>query len=366
MSRLIQAAVAPAAGAPLSVRELTLADPGPGEVMVRIVACGLCHTDEKARHGQMPLPLPAVLGHEGAGIVETTGPGVERYRAGDRVLIGWPFCGQCDACSLGEPRYCADLKSLAFSGHRPTPNNHTASAYQEMSGKPIHGHFFGQSSLSSHSLVSANALVPVPEDFPLESAGPLACGLATGAGAVFNSLAPRKRIAIVGAGAVGFGALMAARVEGWQEIIVIDQHADRLTLARELGATEIRHANGSDLPTLIGAKVDAIIDCTGNVSLIEQAIDCIGPLGTCLLLGGAPAGETFRAEQFGVLWGKRIQGVLGGGGTSEALLGRLMALHLDGEFPFERLLTYYPLSQINQAIEDSHSGNVIKPVIRMP
>ncbi len=165
---------------------------------------------------------------------------------------------------------------------------------------------------------------------------------------------------------MGFGALMAARVEGWQEIIVIDQHADRLTLARELGATEIRLANGSDLPTLIGDKVDAIIDCTGNISLIEQAIDCIGPLGTCLLLGGAPVGESFRAEQFGVLWGKRIQGVLGGGGTSEALLGRLMALHLAGKFPFERLLTYYPQSQINQAIEDSQKGSVVKPVIRMP
>lgn len=366
MSRLIRAAMASTPGAPLSVSELTLADPGPGEVIVRIVACGLCHTDEKARHGQMPLPLPAVLGHEGAGIVEATGPGVERFRAGDRVLIGWPFCGQCDACSLGEPRYCADLKPLAFSGGRPTLSQGHTSAYRDLSGQPVNGHFFGQSSLASHSLVSANALVPVPDDFVLESAGPLACGLATGAGAVFNSLTPRKRLAIVGAGAVGFGALMAARVDGWREIIVIDRHPGRLALAEELGATETRLANDSDLLALIGDQVDAIADCTGNISLIEQAINCIGPLGVCLLLGGAPAGQTFRAEQFGVLWGKRIQGVLGGGGNSEALLGRLMRLHLSGDFPFDRLLTYYPLSNINQAVEDSHQGHVIKPVIRMP
>lgn len=365
MSQVVKAVVAHKPGAPLTVATITLGDPGPGEVIVRIVACGICHTDEKARLGYMPLELPAILGHEGAGIVETVGPEVTDVHVGDRVVIGWPFCGHCAACEAAEPRYCAKLKTLAFSGTRPTPQLGNVSAYTDSQGKPVHGHFFGQSSLATHSIVSANALVTVPENFPLASAGPLACGLATGAGAVFNNLTPRRRLAIVGAGAVGFGALMAARVDGWQEIVVIDRHPGRLTLAQELGATTVLFADGTDLPTLIGEPVDAIAECTGNIALIEQAIECIGPLGVCLLLGGAPAGEKFEAEQFGVLWGKRIQGVLGGGGTSAALLGRLMALHLAGEFPFDRLLTYYPLSQINQAMEDSNHGHVIKPVICM-
>ena len=353
-------------GAPWQIETIELPPPEPDQVLVKIVACGLCHTDDKARQGHMPMPLPAVLGHEGSGTVLAIGANVTALSVGDRVLIGWPFCGDCPACQVQQPRYCDALKPLAFSGQRWQPDQLFPSQYQTRSGRPLYGHFFGQSALATHSLVAASSLVKVPDDFPLISAGPLACGLATGAGAVLHHAPVRRTLAVVGCGAVGLGAVMAARVQGWDSIWVVDQHPQRLEMAIELGATHAILADGRSLDAQLQAPVDLILECTGVITLVEQAIECIGPMGVCLLLGGGLAGERFSAEQRAVLWGKRIEGVLGGGGTSEELLSRLMALHLAGQFPFDRLLKYYPLADINQALADMRSGAVIKPVILMP
>jgi aryl-alcohol dehydrogenase len=348
------------------IERIVLPAPASHQVLVKIAACGLCHTDDKARLGQMPMPLPAVLGHEGSGTIAAVGSQVETFSVGDRVLLGWPYCGECAACHEQQPRYCDALKPLAFSGQLWQSGQLLPSQYQTQSGQPLYGHFFGQSALATHALVAASSLVKIPTDFPLNSAGPLACGLATGAGAVLHQTPVRQCLAVVGCGAVGLGAVMAARIKGWSDIVVIDQHQDRLALAQELGATQTIQTDGRNLHEQLGARVDLILECTGLIPLVEQAIDCIGPLGVCLLLGGGLAGERFSAEQRSVLWGKRIEGVLGGGGTSEALLTQLMEYHLAGEFPFDRLLKFYPLAEINQALSDVHSGQVIKPVIVMP
>jgi len=353
-------------GALWDMEQIVLPPPASHQVLVKIAACGLCHTDDKARLGHMPMPLPAVLGHEGAGIVQAIGSEVSTYSVGDRVLIGWPFCGTCGACQEQQPRYCDALQPLAFSGQRWQSGQLLPSQYQTRLGQPLYGHFFGQSSLATHTLVAASSLVKVPAEFPLHTAGPLACGLATGAGAVLHHSPVRKRLAVVGCGAVGLSAVMAAKVMGWPEIIALDRQAQRLELALELGATQALLVEGRDLSEQLQTRVDLIVECTGVMALVEQAIESIGPLGVCLLLGGGLAGERFSAEQRSVLWGKRIEGVLGGGGTSEALLCRLMGLHLEGQFPFERLLKFYPLADINQALADVHAGAVIKPVIVMP
>lgn len=353
-------------GALWDIADIVLPPPAAHQVLVKIEACGLCHTDDKARLGLMPMPLPAVLGHEGSGVVAAVGSSVEAFAVGDPVVVGWPFCGECSACHEQQPRYCDALKPMAFSGQLWQSGQLLPSQYQTRSGQPLYGHFFGQSTLATHALVPATSLVKIPAGFPVRSAGPLACGLATGAGAVLHHTPVRQRMAVVGCGAVGLGAVMAAKIMGWSDIMVIDQHEDRLALARQLGATHAICTDGRALQAQIGARVDIILECTGLIPLVEQAIECIGPLGVCLLLGGGLAGERFSAEQRSVLWGKRIEGVLGGGGTSESLLTRLMHYHLAGLFPFDRLLTFYPLAEINQALSDVHSGSVIKPVIVMP
>lgn len=353
-------------GGPWHIEPILLPAPESHQVLIRVAACGLCHTDDKARMGQMPMPLPAVLGHEGSGTVMAVGGCVDAFAPGDRVLLGWPFCGECFACHEHQPRYCEALKPLAFSGQFWQAGQLLPSQYQTRTGQPLYGHFFGQSALATHALVAASSLVKIPHDFPLLAAGPLACGLATGAGAVLHHTPVRQTLVVIGCGAVGFGALMAARVMGWHNIIVVDQHPERLALAAELGATRIVINDGRSLLTQLPYRVDLILECTGLIPLVEQAIDCIGPLGVCLLLGGGLAGERFSAEQRSVLWGKRIEGVLGGGGTSASLLTRLMQLHLTGDFPFDRLLTYYPLADVMQARADVHAGTVIKPVLVMP
>ena len=221
---------------PLTVTEVDVDAPGPGEVLVRVVAAGVCHTDALAMEGDMPFPSPGVLGHEGAGVVAAVGPGVTSVSAGDKVVIGWPWCGSCRNCLEGQPRYCLSLGPLVIAGSRADGST----ALRRLDGSPLHSHFFGQSSFAGYSVCAANALVPVPADTDVSILGPLACGIGTGAGAVLNALRPftGSSIVIYGAGAVGLSAVMAARLTGATSIIAVDRLPSRLALARSLGATE--------------------------------------------------------------------------------------------------------------------------------
>ena len=178
---------------PLSVTEVEIDEPGPGEVLVRIVASGVCHTDALARDGDMPFPAPGVLGHEGAGVVAAVGDGVTNVSAGDKVVIGWPWCGSCRNCLDGQPRYCLQLGPLVIAGARADGST----SLRRLDGSPLHSHFFGQSSFASYSICAANALVPVPADADVSLLGPLACGISTGAGAVLNALRPFAGSSIV-------------------------------------------------------------------------------------------------------------------------------------------------------------------------
>lgn len=367
----IQALVVEEQDAPFTLEEIELEPPGRGEVLVRIVASGVCHTDAISRAGDMGVTFPAILGHEGSGVVEQVGEGVTNVAVGDMVIIGWPSCGECRNCLDGQPRYCLRTGEALVSGRRFKGELAGTSAYSR-DGQAISGHFFGQSSFATHSLTTADALVKVPGGMPVEMLGPLACGLATGAGAVLNEARPGlgDSVLIVGVGAVGLAAIMAAHSTGATRIIAADVHDSRLELAREFGATHTINSGDADLieevAAITGSTVDFAFDCTGVIPVIETLAETVGMLGTLVLIGGAPTEARFSLDHLSTLWGKRVIGVLGGGGRSGQLITGLVDLYEQGRFPFDRLVTYYEFDQIEQALDDSRSGTVIKPVLRMP
>lgn len=368
----IRAAVVEEIGAPFRLQDVELAEPERGEVRVRLVASGVCHTDAITRDGDMPLPLPGILGHEGAGVVEQVGPGVTSVAAGDRVILGWPSCGQCRNCLDGRPRYCARTGEALVSGRRFRGEAAGTSAYTRGEAGELSGHFFGQSSFATHSIVLADALVPAPDDVPLELLGPLACGLGTGAGAVLNEARPEpgSSLVVFGVGAVGLAAIMAARSTAATTIIAVDLHDSRLELATRYGATHTINSSGADVPAevrrITGDAADYAFECTGVIPVVEQAAECVGMLGTLVLIGGAPAQARFSLDHLRTLWGKRVIGVLGGGSRSTKFIPALIDLHRQGRFPFDELVRYYGLDEIEQALADSRSGAVVKPIVRMP
>ncbi|WP_403022798.1 NAD(P)-dependent alcohol dehydrogenase [Salinibacterium sp. GXW1014] len=367
----IQALVVEEQDAAFEQQEVELEAPGRGEALVRIAAVGVCHTDLISREGDMGVTFPAILGHEGAGVVEQVGEGVTQVSVGDKVIIGWPSCGECRNCLDGEPRYCLRTGDALVSGRRFKGEQSGTSAYSR-DGETISGHFFGQSSFATYSLTRADALVKVPGDTPVELVGPLACGLGTGAGAVLNEARPRlgDSVLIVGVGAVGLAAIMAATNTGATTIIAADVHDNRLEMAREFGATHTINSRDNDLveevAKITGSTVDFAYDCTGVIPVIEKMAETVGMLGTLVLIGGAPAGARFSLDHLSTLWGKRVVGVLGGGGRSGQLIPALVELYKQGRFPFDKLVKFYEFDQIEQALADSKSGEVIKPILRLP
>jgi len=302
-------------------------------------------------------------------VVEAVGDGVTNVSVGDKVIIGWPWCGSCGNCLDGQPRYCLELGPLVITGSR----GDGSTALRRLDGSPLHSHFFGQSSFATYSICAANALVPVPADADVSLLGPLACGISTGAGAVLNALRPfaGSSVVVYGAGAVGLSAIMAARLTAATHIIAVDRLASRLSLAAELGATEtIDVSTGADpvaaVHEICGGPADFGLDCAGNVNVLRQAADSVGMRGTVALIGGAPAGASFSLDHMSTLWGKKVVGILGGEGRSVSLINTLITLNAQGRFPYDRLIEKFPLDQVNEALEASHRGDVIKPVLTMP
>ncbi len=364
----ITAAVLDEFHSPLRIEEVEIEEPREDEVLVKIAAAGICHTDGITRDGALPFPPPGVLGHEGAGVVAAVGDRVTSVKVGDKVVIGWPWCGECRNCLDGQPRYCVDIGQLAFGGSR----SDGSTALRRADGSPLHSHFFGQSSFATYAIAHWSSLVPVPDDAEIELLGPLACGLGTGAGTVFNVLRPHvgSSVVVYGAGTVGLAAVMAARCSGATTIVAVDRHAHRLELARELGATDVVDvADGNPVDAvkeICGGLADFSLECTGVIDVCRQAADSVGMRGTCALIGGAPAGAEIMLDHLTTLWGKRVVGVLGGDGRSIPLITALIDLHRQGRFPYDRLVTRFDLDRINDAFEAAESGEVLKPLLTMP
>jgi len=266
--------------------QLSLSDPLETEVLVRIVATGICHTDLAARDQHIPVPLPGVFGHEGAGIVEKVGRRVNKVKPGDHVALSWLCCGTCPSCKSGNDPYCVNFLPLNFAGARADGTTTLRKA-----NEVIHGNFFGQSSFANFVLADERNVVKTPEDVPIEILGPLGCGVQTGAGAVMNTLRPRpgSSIAVFGVGPVGMSAVLAAVVCGCTTIIAVDIKEERLKKAKELGATHTVNASETEpveaIKQITNGGPDFSLECVGNPSVLRQAVDCLPLLGVCGLLG---------------------------------------------------------------------------------
>lgn len=362
------AALCPEPRAPFKVVPVDLAEPSVGEVLVKVVATGLCHTDVAVRNGEMPMPMPAVLGHEGAGIVVASASRTSRFTPGTRVVMSFASCGDCRACLLGQPSNCENFLKCNFSGARPD-----GTCCHAHGGRPVHGAFFGQSSFASYALVQERHLVPVPDDLPLESLGPLGCGLLTGAGAVLNWMKPQwgESLAVFGLGAVGMAALMAAKVQGCAPLIAVDIQPSRLALALELGATHAIDARDGGVTEKIrsltgGRGVDYMVEAIGHPAHVNGCIEALRSRGTGALLGAPRAGETVSISSTSLMRGLTLKSVVEGDAVPRVFIPRLIELHRQGLFPFDRLLRYFPLADINGAVQAMEHGDVIKPVLLMP
>ena len=315
-----------------------------------------------------PVPLPIVLGHEGAGIVEAVGTAVTKVAVGDHVAVSFLNCAACRPCFDGSPASCANFNDMNFSGQRPDGSH----AITDESGSPVNDRFFAQSSFATYAVAHERNTVKVRDDAPLELLGPLGCGIQTGAGTVLRALHVQagSTFAVTGAGAVGLSAVMAAHVAGATTIIAVDVVPARLELARELGATHV--INGADVDAveairkITGLGVDYALDTTGLPALIRQAVDALRQRGTAAILGASKPDATLDIGANTFMQScKTIMGVVEGNSVPDVFVPQLLDLYMQGRFPFDRLVTFYDFDQINQAAADAESGTTVKPILRI-
>lgn len=366
MSIPTRAAVVESGGAPFTLSDIEIDEPGPHEAVVRMVATGLCHTDLGVASGGLPFPLPGVLGHEGAGVVEAVGPAVTGVAPGDHVVLSFTSCGDCRNCRGGHPAYCATWLPLNLIGGRRADGSSTISR----DGEELGGHFFGQSSFAERALVDERSLVKVDPDVPLESIAPLGCGVQTGVGAVWNVLKPvtGSTVVVLGAGAVGLSAVMAAALTPATNIVAVDRVGERLALAKELGATHTVNAAEADLGGALaeitdGQGADGVVETTGNVGVLRQGVDALAARGTLVVVGAPPFGTEVALDVNGLLGGKQIVGLTLGDAETQNFIPALVRLVKEGRLPLHRLISTYPFTDIDQAVRDMGAGKAIKPVL---
>jgi aryl-alcohol dehydrogenase len=362
---LTRAAIVHEPHGPFLVEELEVDKLRSDEVLIRIAGTGICHTDLICRDQVYPVPLPGIFGHEGSGVVENVGSSVTKVVPGDHVVLSFQSCGSCSGCLRGEPAHCENIFQCNFSGVR----SDGTTTYKKDS-QNIHGNFFNQSSFSELAIASERNTVKVKREAPLELLGPLGCGIQTGAGAVINSLKPAagSSIAIFGCGSVGLAAVMAANVVGCTDIIAIDLLSQRLELAKELGATRTITPGQKDVVEQIqectSGGVDFSLECSGLPAVLRQAIDSMNNTGTCGLIGAAPPGTECNIDMNSIMFGRTLKGVIEGDSVPDIFIPQLIDLYLQGRFPFDRLVTYYDLADIEKAVQDMEEGKVIKPVVK--
>ncbi|KAH6605524.1 hypothetical protein Trco_004677 [Trichoderma cornu-damae] len=361
-------------GSPFVLRDVVLDEVQPNEVLVEIQYTGICHTDVVVQHGGMPVgSYPAVLGHEGAGVVRWVGSAVKdkSLTPGDAVLLSFHSCRQCRFCLEGRCGTCPHMTETNFV----RPARRHAGAKSPISlpdGSAVHGQFFGQSSMSKLAVVAEASVVKVdarPEE--LRVLPPLGCGYLTGAGTVFNVVKPQAQdtVAVIGIGAVGIAAMLAAKSLGVRQVVAIDIVDAKLQLASSLGATHIiNSAAEPDLYAALHAVIpggpDKIVDTTGVAGVLEAAVKALAHGGTLALVGVPSPTATIRINALDLLLScKQVMGVIEGAADPHILIPRLFQLYRDGKFPVDRLARFYPAEQLDQAIADLKSGLIIKPIL---
>lgn len=361
----IKSAVLNGVNEEFKLTDMILDEPQAGEVLVKIVASGICHTDATVKDGTLPMPFPAVLGHEGSGIVESVGDGVTNFEKGDHVVVGFASCGECQFCRAGMPGACERFNELNMGGamrdgsHRiHTVDGDDASV------------FFGQSSFSTYSIVQENNLVKVDKDMDLRILGPLGCGFMTGSGTVLNSLHPEpgSSLVVFGTGAVGLAGMMAGVISNAAHVIAVDINPERLEIAKSLGATETINSAEVDPVKEIMAITDGkgaqyALDTTGVPVVINNAIKSLaikGELAT-VAVGKKPVPVDFTNDI--VTFSRTIKGVIEGDAIPQELIPKLVDFYHKGQFKIDELSKLYAFEDINQAFEDSKNGTTVKPVV---
>ena len=364
----ITAAVAREKFGAFSIEPLELTDPRPDELLVKIIASGMCQTDQHARDGYFNTPLPAVFGHEGAGIVAAIGSKVTEFAPGDHVVMSFPWCGTCPNCRRRMESHCQKNFELKMGGTRPD-----GSTLMSQNGAPVYSAFFQQSSFATYAIANERFAVKVRKDAPLELLGPFACSGQTGAGAVLNSMQPKPgdALAVFGVGAVGLSGLLAAKIAGCDPIIAVDLRPARLALARQLGATHVIDHGGRDdvvaeIRKISGSGLRFSLETSAQPSVLREAVEALMPAGTCVLLGSARRGTEVALDMPFLQHGRVVRGIIQGESHPKEFIPRLVDFLMAGRMPVDRMVTFYPLAEINRAAQDSSNGTTIKPVLRMP
>lgn len=366
-ARITRAAVVREAGAPFELLAVGLGEPRADELVVRVEAVGICHTDVSVAEGKFGTPFPIVVGHEGTGVVEAVGAGVEGFAVGDRVALSFDWCGHCRNCEDGRPTYCYENWPRNFGGARLD-----GSTALELDGEPIHSHFLGQSSFAEHLVCPAHCATRIESEIPAALLAPLGCGVQTGAGAVLNALRPRPQdgVAIFGLGAVGLSAVMGAAIAGCETVVAVDPNAERRALAFDLGATHLVDPTAADPVEAIRALapdgLQFALEMSGVPAVLQQAISSLAPGGTCGLVGAPPVGTRFPLDVHEILsFGRVLRGIVIGDAVPATFLPELVAYWEEGRLPLERLVETFPFEQIDAAIEAARSGRVVKAVLEM-
>ena len=360
-----RAAVVEGPGQSFRMVDLEIDEPRADEILVRIKAVGLCHTDLTIKDMLPAEMFPRVFGHEGAGVVEAVGEGVEGVRVGDHVVMSFRSCRECARCRGGEVGYCEQTMALNYMGYRLD-----GSTTYHRDGAAVSGSFFGQSSFSELALGTTDNVVVIDPAIDPAIAAPFACGFQTGAGAVLNTIDPdpASSLVVYGAGAVGLAAVAAARARGVETIVAVDTQDSRLAHAVDLGAVGV---NPGELPDgglvgrvreLTSGGATAALDTTAVPQVIRDAVTALAPRGTLVVVGlGAPE-ITLDAVDL-MQNGKIVRGCIEGDSDPLTMIPALLEMYAAGTLPLDRLITTYPFDELNTAVADVVAGAVVKPVL---
>jgi S-(hydroxymethyl)glutathione dehydrogenase/alcohol dehydrogenase len=362
----MQAAVLWEPGRPVEVREVELAPPGEGEVLVQIAACGVCASDLHVVDGDLPEPLPLVLGHEAAGVVAEVGPGVERPAVGDHVVLALvPSCGECGSCRRGRRNFCELGATMAATGTLADGTSRLSTA-----GTRLH-HFNSVSSFAEYAVVPQSVAVPIRRDVPLDVAALVGCAVLTGYGGVFRTAGVEEgaSVAVWGCGGVGQNAVQAARLAGAKPIVAVDTSPEKLGLAERLGATHaVRAAPGTDPAAAVrevtAGGADYAFEAIGREATIRQAWDALRPGGTAVVLGLPPKGSTLTIDTWGFINEKTLRGSYLGSAEIDEDVPRILDLYAAGELNLDALVSRrIPLAGLPEAFDRLRSSDGVRQLV---
>ncbi|HKF29380.1 MAG TPA: S-(hydroxymethyl)glutathione dehydrogenase/class III alcohol dehydrogenase [Candidatus Binataceae bacterium] len=365
----VRAAVATKAGEPLEITTVDLDGPKAGEVLLEIKATGVCHTDAFTLSGKDPEGLfPAILGHEGAGVVVETGPGVTTLKRGDHVIpLYIPECRNCPACLSGKTNLCIAIRETQGKGLMPDGTSRFSQA-----GRMIH-HYMGTSTFANYTVVPEIALAKIREDAPFDKICYIGCGVTTGLGAVINTakVQPGDRVVVFGIGGIGLNVIQGARLAGAAMIVALDVNPAREPIARKFGAThfvdptELKGDLVAHLVDLTRGGADFSFECVGNPKLMRQALECCQRgWGTSVIIGVAGAGEEIATRPFQLVTGRTWKGTAFGGARGRRDVPRIVDWYMERRINIDDLITHtLPLDRINEAFDLMHAGKSIRSVV---